>query len=154
MALVLCPARARDLFAAVANQFEPAKIFENCDRAASENFDALLRSRLVAVGEIADRAQCAVRELERGDDVIHAVLPWIAHGLRLHFDRTRRREKAEEVDKMADLAENASASLLEIVHPMIGRDVTGIHAIVDGQRFVDLRQKLLSSALPWARSDD
>ena len=35
---------------------------------------------------------------------------------------TRVRKKAEEVHKMANLAENAAASLLGIVHPMIGRE--------------------------------
>ena len=150
-----CPQpRACDLFAAVANEFEPPKIFEDRDRATAEDFHALLRSRLVAVGEIADRAQRAVRELERCDDVIHAVLARIAHGLRLHFDGARAREKAEKIDKMADLAENASASLLGIVDPMIGGNVARIHAVVDGQRFVDLRQKLFQSARPWARSGD
>ncbi len=39
---------------------------------------------------------------------------------------------------MADLAENAPSALLGIVHPMIGGDVSGIHAIVDGERFVNL----------------
>ena len=100
---VLRPARARDLFASVAHEFEPPKIFEDRDRAATENFNALLRCRLVAIREIADRAQRAVRKLERRNDVIQAVLPGIAHGLRLHFRRTRAREKAEKIDEMAQL---------------------------------------------------
>jgi len=78
------------------------------------------------VGEIADCAQCAVREFQRGNEVIGAVLPCVAHRLRLHLDRHAARE-SREVNKMANFAENASASLLEIVHPMIGRNVAGIY---------------------------
>ena len=141
MTLVLFPARACDLFAAIAHEFEPPKIFEDRYRAAAEDFHALFRSRLVAISKIADRPQCAVRKLERRNDIVHAVLARIAHRLRLHFRGALAGEKTEEIYEMADLAEDASASLLDIVHPMIGRNITGIHAVVDGQRFVDLRQE-------------
>ena len=43
---------------------------------------------------------------------------------------------------MADLAENAPSALLGIVHPMIGGNVSGVYAIVDGQRFVNFSQEL------------
>ena len=75
-------------------------------------------------------------------DVIHAVLAGIADGLSLHFDGARTGEKAEKIDEMANLAQNASTSLIGIVHPMIGGNITGIHPVVDGQRFVNLRQTI------------
>ena len=79
-----CPQRARVIcLPSVANQFEAAKIFEDRNRAAAEYFDAFLRGRLVAVGQVADRAHGAVGELERCNDVVHAVLAGIADGLAL-----------------------------------------------------------------------
>ena len=47
---------------------------------------------------------------------------------------------------MADLAENAAASLLGIVHPMIGGNVAGIHAIVDEPVARGSRTKIVSVA--------
>ena len=43
---------------------------------------------------------------------------------------------------MANLAQNAPASLIGIVHPMVGGNITRIHPVVDSQRFVNRRQKL------------
>ena len=53
-----------DLLAAVANQLEEAKILQHGHAAAAENLDALLGIRLVAVGEITDRALRPVGELQ------------------------------------------------------------------------------------------
>src|ERR1051325_2134281 len=44
---------------------------------------------------------------------------------------------------MANFAKDAAAALLGIVDPMVCRDVSGVDAITQHQRFVDLRYELL-----------
>jgi len=93
----------------------------------------------------------AISARQRGYPALYG--PALPTGLRLHLDRTRRREKAEEVNKKANFAENASASLLENVHPMIGRNVAAFTR--SGWPAVrGCRTRLPLAELPLGRSDD
>ena len=127
----------------MAHQLEASEVFQDRDRAAAEDFHSLLGGRLVAVGQVTDRSDGAIGEFQSGEQVVHAVLPGIPQALGLHFHGRPAGEKAEEIHKMTGLAQNASASNFRIIHPMIRREVAGVHPVVDGQRFVDRGQKLL-----------
>src|SRR5438552_671968 len=47
-------------------------------------------------------------------------------------------KKAKQVDKMAHLTKNSASALLGIVDPVIGRQRSGIDAVVHRQRLMDV----------------
>src|ERR1700678_698789 len=119
MSFVLTPARMDVLPAAVARQFETAKIFEHRDCAATENFQTFLGKRSVAIRPVSDGAFRTVGEAERYQHVVAAVASGIGERAGIDFDDWRASQKHERVHKVANLAANASAALLRIVHPMV-----------------------------------
>ncbi len=135
MSFILTPARVDCLFASVARQIEMTKIFQDGSRAATEDFNALFGKRSVAVSKVADGSLRTVRETDRYKYVVTAVPARIRQGPRFHLNDGRRREEHQQVDEVADLAQNSAASLLGIVEPMVGRKVSGVDAIVQGQGF-------------------
>ncbi len=88
----------------------------------------------IAVGEITDRALRTIGKTKRHQDVVSAIAARVAEGPRFDLDYRRCSQKHQQIDKVADLAKNAAASLLAIVDPMVGRKISGIDAIVERQR--------------------
>ncbi len=117
------------------------KIFEDGNCAPAENFEALLGKSPVAVRKIADRSLGAVGKTNRGHDIVATVAPRIPELPPFNFNDRRSGQVHQQIDEVADLAQNPAATLLAVVHPMVGRKVSGVHAIVQCQRLGDRGQK-------------
>src|SRR5580704_6390071 len=129
------------LLPSMTHQVQPPKIFQHRHRASAKNFHALLGVGSVAVRQITDRALRPIRKSQRYDHVVVGILFEAGHATRLHLDRQSTRQKSEEVHKMADFPENSSTALLGIVYPMIARDESRIHPVMQRQRFMNLFEK-------------
>ena len=60
----------------------------------------------------------------------------------MNLDRSRVGQEAKEVYEVANLAQDAASALFGIVDPMVGGDVSGVDAVVDGEGFVDFAQEM------------
>ncbi len=150
MTFVLPQQRSEDLLPTTAHEFQPAKIFEHRDRAATEDFDSFFRIRFVSVGQIGDRALRAIRETQRADDVVITVFAGISKAPGFDLNRGGTDEESQEVYKMADFADDAAAALFGIIQPVIGRDKAGVHAIMQRQRLMNPAKKALEPKGEWS----
>src|SRR5712692_9670651 len=143
MTFVLTEQRSKHLFPPPADEFQPAKILKHSHRATTEDFDPFLRIRFVTVGQIADRALRPVREAKRTDHVIVAVFARVGKAMGLRFNRRSAHQESQEVHKMADFPDDASAALFRIIQPVIGRNEAGIHAVMQRQGLMNSAKKTL-----------
>src|SRR5439155_3106762 len=110
-----------------------AEILEHCDCTAAKDFEPFLGVGAIAVGKIADRPLRSICKFQAYDRLIV-----YRQRASVYFERHRARKKAQQVDKVAPLAKNSASALLVIVDPMVGRQRSGINAVVHGQRLMDV----------------
>src|SRR3989304_978956 len=79
-----------------AEQLEPAEVVEHGRFAFAKRLHSFLGQRAVAVGQIGDRPERAVRELELKDHVVLLVARSIGKGARLQLRGKRADKKREE----------------------------------------------------------
>src|SRR2546426_2736325 len=133
MAFVLAQVRADYSLSSIPHQLQTAKIIEHCDRSSAENFEPFLGVGAIAVGKIVDRPLRSICKFQAHDRLVI-----YRQRASVYFDWQRTRKKAQQVDKVAHLAKNSASALLVIVDPMVGRQRSGINAVVHGQRLVDV----------------
>src|SRR5690606_28676340 len=99
---------------------EGTEIVDLQDASIAEHFQPLLRERPAAIGEIMHRADGAVGESE-----VEAGRVGV-RGPRPAGDERMAGEKAQQVDEVAGLAENAPAAGLRVLRPVTGGNGSGI----------------------------
>ena len=136
----------------MAHQFQSAEIFQHRNCSAPENFYPFLRIRFVSVGDISDRALGTLGKLQRNNDIVVSVLAGIRQCA--SFDGCRRRayQPRKEINKMTDFAENSSASLCRIVHPVVRRNKASIDSIMKRQGLLDMLEKTLHTQCQGSES--
>jgi hypothetical protein len=130
MTFILTPARMNNLFAAFAHKFETTEILKDRGAATAEHFDAFFRESPVAIREITDCPFGTVAKMKRDQYVVATVSSGITDCPRLDFYNWRTGKEHQEIDEVADFAENAATALLAIVHPMVRRKMSGINPIM------------------------
>src|SRR5262249_42203049 len=118
-----------------ADQLEPAPVVDQRDRLAAEDLDPLLRHGRVTVGEVLDARNRAAREGNLHDDrVVQLERPAAAERLGRDAERPALGERAREVEEVAELADDASATGDPILRPVPVRQRAGVDTAGDGPR--------------------
>ena len=143
MTFILTPARMDGLFAAFAYKFEAAEILKDRGAAATEHFDTLFRESPVAIREITDCPFGTVAKTKRDQHVVATVSSRITDCPRLDFYDWRAGKEHQQIDEVADFAENAATALLAIVHPVVGRKMSCVNPIMQRQRLGDRSEERL-----------
>src|SRR5690348_3340451 len=107
-------------------QFQAPEIVHHRHCAPAEHFDALFREASITIGDVNYGALRAVSESNRHHDIVSPIAAVVFYGLRIYLYRQGARQKAQEIHKVTNLADNASAPLLWIVNPIVRLDVSGI----------------------------
>jgi len=145
MALVLAQKRAKYVFLSTTDKFQPPEVFQYGHAATAEDFDSFLGIRSIAIRQVADGAKRAIREAQRTYDVVIAVPAWIRQAASFNFNGRRSRQEAKEIHEVANLSDNASATLQRIMQPVVRRKEACVHPIVKCQRFTSIEHKIFHS---------
>ena len=123
---------------------ERLEVVDGPDAALAEHLHALFGKRGVPVGRVGDRGDGAVGEAQcDGERVAQRQRHVGARGEGVHAGRHRAREVDGEVDEVAELADDPSASLLQALRPVRPRNSSCVDAADDRGRTGAVDQRSL-----------
>src|SRR5579863_6669957 len=122
MALILPPARTDDLFSAVANQIEPAKIIEDSDAASTDYLETFFRECAIPARKVVHSSLRAVGEAKGNQHFAAGVARVVADMAGRDFADRSAGKKHQQINEVAGFAAKPAAPLLGIVEPVVGRE--------------------------------
>ena len=152
MTFILAERRTRDLFVVFSDQFKCAKVIQHRDPAAGEDLHPFFGEIFIAIRKVSYRADRSIRVVQGKNHVIAVVLLFVRQRRGLHGYWCCPHQEGEKINEVAAFANNASASLLRIVKPVVRRKVTGVDSVLDKKRFTSYLNEFRQSNCHWCEA--